>query len=134
VRSNDVERPDSILFPTSLFQILAGVMFGVDSGRSVLSVWLEQNPYGVRRADQWTALDGAGANNSDRVVCYRYDPDVVQLEIPQHYEEFPPEVPGLVMRTECHLRSAGVVIRYPLAMQYADGTFDPTDTVDPEAE
>lgn len=133
VRSNDVERADSILFPTKAFQIIAGVMFGQDSGRSVLDVWLERNPYGVRRADQWTELDGAGAGGLDRIVCYRYDRDVAEVEVPQDYEEFPPEVRGLITRTECHMRSAGTVIRYPGAMQYADGTFDPEDLTDPEA-
>lgn len=132
-RSNEVERPDSILFAPSAFQIVAGVMFGVDSARSVLDVWLERNPYGVRRADQWGELTGMGTGGTDRVLCYRYDKDVAEIEIPQDYEEFAPEVRGLVFHTECHMRSAGIVVRYPGACQYADGSFDPDDLTDPEA-
>lgn len=127
VQSNQVESPDSILFPTKAFQILTGNTFGVDNEKTILRAWLENNPYGVRFADQWTELDGAGAGGADRIVCYRRDPAVVEVEVPQEYEEFPPEMRGLEFLIQCHMRTAGTVIRYPKAMVYADGTFDVED-------
>lgn len=124
VNSKQVERPDTLLMPTKAFQIASQVPFGNDANpKSVLQAFLENSPY-IRRVDQWVQLDGAGAGGTDRLVCYRYDPSVVQIEISQDYEEFPPEIRGLMFLTECHLRTAGTVIRYPLAMEYADGTFD----------
>lgn len=123
-QSNQVESPDTILFSTRHFQIVTGISFGPDNEKTVLRAWLENNPYGVRFADQWTELDGAGVGGTDRLMCYRRDPAVVELEVTQDYEEFPPEVRGMEFITECHLRTAGTVIRYPKAMCYADGTPD----------
>ena len=122
-QSNQVEIPDTMLLPTAAFEIAAGVPFGVDNEKSVLRAFIDNNPY-IRRVDQWVQLDGAGDGGADRIVAYRYDPSVAQLEIPQDYEEMPPEVRGMQFLTECHLRTAGTAIRYPLSMMYADGTFD----------
>lgn len=127
VQSNQVESPDSILFPTKAFQIVTGNTFGIDNAETILSTWLRNNPYGVRFADQWTELDGAGAGGADRIVCYRRAPEAVEVEVPQEYEEFPPEMRGLEFITQCHMRTAGTVIRYPKSMVYADGAFDVTD-------
>lgn len=124
IQTDQIESPDSMLFPTKLFQIVTGISFGVDNEKTVLRAWLENNPYGVRNADQWTQLDGAGAGGKDRLVCYRYDKSVAELENPQEYEELAPEVRGMQFLTECHLRTAGTVIRYPGAMLYADGDYD----------
>lgn len=127
VQTNQVEAPDTILFPTKAFQIVTGNTFGDDTAETILSAWLRNNPYGVKFADQWTELDGAGSGGADRIVCYHRDPAVVEIEVSQEYEEFPPEMRGLEFLTQCHMRTAGTVIRYPKAMVYADGAFDVTD-------
>jgi len=126
-QTNQVESPNSILFPTAAFQIVTGNTFGTDNPETILSAWLRNNPYGVRFADQWTELDGAGAGDADRIVCYTRDKRVAEVEISQDYEEFPPEMRGLEFLTQCHMRTAGTVFRYPKAAVYADGTFDVTD-------
>jgi hypothetical protein len=122
-RSNQIEKPNAILFPTKAFQIFAGIPFGSNGDRMVLESWLQTNPYGVRNADQWVELDGAGVGGTDRIVCYRYGNDVAEIEEPQPYEELDPQLSGMTITTHCHSRTGGVVVRYPGAMQYADGTF-----------
>lgn len=126
-QTNQVEEPTAILLPTKAFQIVSGNTFGNDTPESILGAWLRTNPYGVRFADQWTELDGAGSGGVDRIVCYKRDPDVAEVEIPLEYLEHPPQMTGLVAVTECELRTGGTVVRYPKAMVYADGTFDIED-------
>lgn len=126
VNSNQVWSPDTLLLPTSAFAIASEVTFGTDNPRSVLNVFLEQSPY-IRRIDQWVKLDGAGAGGIDRIVAYRRDKMVLELEIPQDYEEMPPEIRGMEFLIHTHLRTAGTIIRYPMAVQYADGVFDAAD-------
>lgn len=126
-QSNQVEKPDTILFPTKAFQIVTGNTFGNETPETILSAWLRINAYGVRNADQWTELDGTGEAGADRIVCYHRAPEVAEAEIPLEYMEHAPQLSGLVSVTECELRTAGTVIRYPKAMVYADGTFDIED-------
>lgn len=126
VNSNQVWSPDTLLLPTSAFAIASEVPFGTDNPRSVLEVFLATSPY-IKAIDQWVKLDGAGAGGVDRIVAYRRDKTVLELEIPQDYEEMPPEVRGMEFLVHTHLRTAGTVIRYPMAVQYADGTFDAAD-------
>lgn len=126
VNSSQVWAPDTLLLPTSAFAIASEVSFGTDNPEPVLSVFLRTNPY-IRMIDQWVALDGAGAGGADRIVAYKRDKSVLELEIPQDYEEMPPEVRGMEFLVHTHMRTAGTAIRYPMAMQYADGTFDVSD-------
>lgn len=126
VNSDQVWAPDTLLLPTSAFAIASEVSFGTDNPKSVLAVFLEQSPY-IKSIDQWTRLDGAGAGGVDRIVAYLRDPMVLELEIPQEYEEMPPEVRGMEFLIHTHMRTGGTVIRYPMAVQYADGVFDAAD-------
>lgn len=123
-QSSDVWQPDTLVMPTDAYAIASEVSFGVDNGRSVLAVFLAENAY-IRQVEQWTQLDDAGAAaGQGRIVCYKRVPEVLELEISQDYEETPPEVRGMEFVIHGHLRTAGTVIRYPMAMAYADGTFD----------
>ena len=56
------------------------------------------------------------------MVAYQRDPMVLQLEIPQEFEQFPPQARGLSFVVPCHARIGGVHMHYPLAVAYMDGT------------
>jgi len=46
---------------------------------------------------------------------------VAALQIPQDYEEFDPQLDGLVFKVPCHQRVGGTIIYYPIAVLYMDG-------------
>ena len=112
-----------VLLPPKLFAIANAVTFSDVNSESVLALWFRSNPY-VKRVDQWTRLEGAGVGGTDRIVVYADDPDVASLEISQEYEEFDPQPDHMEFKVPCHMRTAGTIIRQPMAMQYADGEFD----------
>lgn len=127
IASRETWQPNTMVLPPDAFAIASTVTFGSDSPRSALAAFLEVDPY-IERVDQWQELDGAGASpGQDRILCYNDSPDVAELQNPVEYEEMPPEVRGMEFVVHGHMRTGGAVVRYPLAMLYADGTFNAAD-------
>ena len=52
----------------------------------------------------------------DIMLAYRRDPNALQLEIPQDYEQFPVEQKNLDFTVPVHERIGGVSIYYPLSL------------------
>lgn len=116
-----IHKPDTILLDTDTFEYLASKPVGADLQKTLLRVFLDSNPH-IRNIDSWHKLDTAdAAGTGPRAVCYLRDPEVLQLEIPQDFEQFPPQARNLAFIVPCHARIGGTVIRYPLAMAYMDG-------------
>lgn len=115
--------PDTLVLDTASFAIIntRPMSSTGDSDRTILKFILENNPY-LRNIDQWLKLNDAGAADVTRLVCYARDPEVLELVIPQEYEQFPPQARNLEFVVPTHSRIGGVSVRYPLAMAYMDET------------
>lgn len=118
--SNEIHNPDTLLLPTASFALLASTPAGANLESTILKVFLSTNPY-IRSVDQWSKLNTAGVGGGPRVVAYLRDPEIMQLEIPQEFEQLPPQPKNLAFVVPCHCRVGGTSIRYPLAMAYMDG-------------
>jgi hypothetical protein len=113
--------PDTMILPTSRYSRVATLPMSATDSRTVLQVFLQNSPY-VRNVDQWHYLDTAdAAGTGPRVVCYERSPEVVELCIPQEFEQFPPQPKGLAFDNPWQARIGGVTVYYPLAMLYTDG-------------
>jgi hypothetical protein len=113
--------PDTLLLPISRYQRIATLTMGGGDNRTVLRVFLENNPY-IKNVDQWHYLDTAdAAGTGPRAIAYHRNPEVVELVIPQEFEQFPPQAKGLAFEVPCHARFGGVTFYYPLGAVYADG-------------
>lgn len=115
----EVHEPDTLLLDTDSYAIIAQKPVAVDNQTTVLRSFLENNPY-IKNIDQWTRLNTAGPSSTPRIVMYQRDPMVLELEVPQEFEQFPPQAKNLAFQIPCHARVGGTVIRYPLAIAYAD--------------
>lgn len=93
-----------------------------DSGVTVLRSFLDNNPY-IDKVETWfkSRLADAGGTGPRHVV-YKRDPEVLSLEIPQEFEQLPPQARNLSFVVPVHARVAGVIIYYPIAVGYMDGT------------
>jgi hypothetical protein len=122
VQTNQVEIPDALLFPIAEFQILTQTPYSTLADRTVATWFLANNPY-IQDIDQWIKLNKQNAGKTGgRIMCYRRDPEVVTLEIPQEFEQFQPQLEGMEYQIPCHARIGGVAFYYPLACVYMDGT------------
>jgi hypothetical protein len=116
----EVHIPDTMLFDTTTFSHIAQTPIAVDNQTTILQSFLANNPY-IRNIDQWTKLNLANAaGNGPRAVTYMRDPEILSLEIPQEFEQFPPQNRNLSFVVPCHARVGGVIMYYPLALNYTD--------------
>lgn len=115
------EIPDTLLLPLEQYQLIAVTpMSATIPDTTILEYFLRTSQY-VKNVDVWDKLDAAGAGGTDRMICYRRDPDAVELIVPQEFEQFPPQQRNLEWVVPCHARCAGVVAYYPLSISYGDG-------------
>jgi hypothetical protein len=76
----------------------------------------------VTEVVSWNKLALAdAAGTGPRAICYTKSPEVLTLEIPQEFEQFPPQQKNLSFFVPAHARCGGVIVYYPIAMGYMDG-------------
>ena len=92
---------------------------GADFSTTIMRAFLANNPY-IRNVEQSFKFDTAGADGGPRIMVYKRDQRVFDLQIPLDYAELPPEVRGLAITIACYSRVGGVVCRYPLGAAYCD--------------
>ena len=116
--------PDTIVAPIGRYNLLATTRVSTtgDTNTTALEGFLRSNPW-VTNVGTWNKLALAdAAGTGPRIVCYKRDPEVLTLEIPQEFEQFPPQAKNLSFTVLVHARIGGVIVYYPLAMAYMDGT------------
>jgi hypothetical protein len=118
--TNGKETPDTLILPMSLYNDLAFTPYGTNKDHTLL--WFIQTHYTMITKIDWVEeLKGAGANGTNRIMAYTRDPMKLTLEIPQPFEQFPPQQEGLEYKIICHQRTAGVIVYYPASVYMADG-------------
>jgi len=92
-----------------------------DTSKTALQFFKEACPYPVT-VSSWNKLRLANAaGTGPRAICYTKSPEVLTLEIPQEFEQFPPQQKNLAFVVPTHARIGGVIMTYPLAVGYMDG-------------
>jgi hypothetical protein len=121
VTSKQIFEPDTVLLSTQEFGHVSQTQTLPTSDVTLLRSFLANNP-AIKNVDSWYKLDTAdAAGTGPRMVTYARSSEVLELVIPQEFEQFPPQVKNLTFMVPCHARVGGVVIRYPLAIVYTDG-------------
>ena len=62
-----------------------------------------------------------GSGATDIMLAYRLDPEVLTLELPSPYEQFPAQERNLEFVIPAHGRIGGVIVYYPLEVAIVDG-------------
>ena len=116
--------PDTTVLDVSRYNLLATTRVSTtgDTNTTALEGFLRSNPW-VTNVGTWNKLALADVSNTGpRLVCYKRDAEVLTLEIPQEFEQFPPQPKNMSFLVPVHARIGGVIVYYPLAMAYMDGT------------
>jgi hypothetical protein len=116
--TNGVEYVDTILLPDAVFGDLNTRRIA-NTSISILEYFLAKNS-AIKSIEPWYKLKGAGAGGTDKIFMYRRDPEVVEAQIPQEFEQFPPQEEGMEFVVNCHSRTGGTLWYYPLAAVYGD--------------
>ncbi len=110
---------DTIILPVTQHRLASSRRMGDGSDASVLELFMKQNP-GLR-IERWNLCAGAGAGGVDRAVAFQSSEDVLALKISVDFEQMPVEYRNRVFKTDCLGRTAGVILRRPIALVYMDG-------------
>ncbi len=115
-----MEREYILLLPITQYDYIMDTRMTGNSDKTIMSYFLENNRY-VAEIDSIPELEDAGASTTDRMMCYRRDPDVLTFECPIIYEQLPAQEKGLSFEIPVHSRAGGVIVYYPLEVAYGDG-------------
>lgn len=118
--TQNVERPDTLALPHTVHADLSSRPRSTTSDTTILEFFLKNNPY-VKNVEVIPELAGAGDGGADVCMMYSKSSDKLTLEIPQPFEQFPPQPKGLEFEIPCHARCAGTIIYYPLSIIRAEG-------------
>lgn len=115
-----VESPDTLLLPPAVYGDLSTRARSANSDTTILEFFIKNSPY-VKTVMPIPETKGAGTAGADLCMMLRRDPDKLTLELPQPFEQFPPQTKGLEFEIPCHCRYGGVIVYYPLSMIKASG-------------
>jgi len=115
-----IEVADTLLLSPTRYTKAATTKVGNDVNMTVLKWVLENHPTG-KNADWVNALTGYGASGTERFLAYFRSPDKLEQEIPQDFQQMPPQERNYEYIINCHARYAGVQIYKPLSIAWGDG-------------
>lgn len=111
----------TLVLPLTQKLIIQNTWTSVAMVETIESLFLKTNGF-IKEIVTWNKCELANAaNNGPRAMAYAKDPTVVQMVLPQDFEQLPPQPKNLGFEIPCHARCGGVEVRYPLAMAYMDG-------------
>lgn len=121
VATLETQSPDTIILPTTEFSYINDTSINNVLDNTILQSFLKNSSW-VKNVESWHKLNTADATGTGpRMLVYKRDPEVLELVIPQDFEQFPPQARNLSFVVPCHARIGGVVVYYPLALRYMDG-------------
>lgn len=115
-----VEIPNTLCLPHTVHGDIATRPRSSDSDTTILEFFLAKSPY-VKNVEVIPELAGAGTGGVDVCMIYNKSSEKLTLEIPQPFEQFPPQAEGLEFVIPCHSRCGGCIIYYPLSIIKAEG-------------
>lgn len=115
-----VEVPNTILLPIKQYTQISTTARSTTSDTTILEFFLKNNP-SIKSVEWVNELKGAGTSGTDIMVVYNRSPEKLTLELPQAFEQFPPQERGLEFVVPCHSRCGGVIIYYPLSISISEG-------------
>ena len=116
-QSNGVHAADTMLMPIAQFTLISSTRLQSGNDMTVMKFFMENNPF-IQDMDwvvELKASNSLGNLSGDTAIAYERSPDNMEMEVPQDYEQFPPEPKGMAFEVACHQRFGGVSIYYPLS-------------------
>jgi len=115
--------PDTVILDVTNYNRFANKRISTtgDTNTTALQAFLASSPY-IKNVGSWYKLGTAdAAGTGPRAICYKRDPEVLTLEVPQEFEQLPPQNKNLAFQVPVHARTGGVIVYYPIGMGYMDG-------------
>lgn len=115
-----VEQANTLLLSQNIHGDIAVRARSATTDTTILDFFLAKSPY-IKSVEVIPECATAGTGGTELVMMYNKSSDKLTLELPQMFEQFPPEAKGLEFTIACHSRIGGVIIYYPLSLIKAEG-------------
>lgn len=121
-----VEVPNTILLPVIQHRIIATRRLDSGTDTTIKEFFMKNNPE-INMVDWVNELKdvdpapSGGSAPTDIMITYDRSPEVLSLEIPQPFEQFPAQEQNLEFKVPAHSRIGGVIVYYPLAIDISEG-------------
>lgn len=121
----NTEMADTVLMPVSQFAYIASTPRSGTSDTTILEFLRRVHPgvsfHAVNELGALNPKPSGPAGPTDVLVAYKKAPDKLQLNLPQLFEQFPPQERNLEQVVNTHARIAGVTFYYPLSCHIVEG-------------
>lgn len=110
----------TIIIPIDSYAKIMSMQMSAGSDTTVLQYVKRNSPW-IDDIIPWHYATGAGAGGTNRMVAYPKNPMVVAGVVPMEFTTMPAEQRNLEYVVNALATCGGVVVRYPVAVVYADG-------------
>jgi len=126
VTTKGIHRPDTVVFPLSLWAVLAqqprSLTFTSDT---LLNYMVGISPF-IKNVFFSNMLETAGYKQDGStigpsILMFERNEENAQLVIPLEFEQLPPQLVNYVVKVPCHMRIGGLRVSYPGAFVRWDG-------------
>lgn len=114
-----IERPDTMLLPLPLYNLIETKRLGDGSDETVMSYFMKTNKY-IKRIEWINKLATAGADGKNRIYVFVNNPRNLRFFVPLPFEQYDPDKEGMTYKIMCYAKTAGMAIFYPKSVAYAD--------------
>jgi hypothetical protein len=119
VATNQMFSRFTIVLPTAEYEYASQIRLG-DTQTTALEFVLKTSPH-IAEVVSWHRCNDAGAGGtSDRIAMYPKDPMILAGLVPMEFTQLPMQNRNLRFEVPCVATCGGVIVRYPIAVAYAD--------------
>lgn len=122
-RTNQIHVPDTAVFTVGNYEYLRKTPYSDRVPMTLLRFINDPlNGYNLSTIEQAPELKTSGPGGTDQFLVYEKSDEVLQYRIPMELRPMAPEQRGLEFVINMEAEVAGLVIRYPLALQLVYGS------------
>lgn len=119
VATKEIETPNTMLLPTSRFELIYSQKVGDGTSDAILTYYKRNNPH-IKQIESLYQLESNTGWTGCRMVVYEKNPNKLAMIVPVTFEQLIPDVTAVETVTICHIRTAGVVSWRKQGISYGD--------------
>lgn len=120
--TNQIHKPNTVVLPIAKYEYIRKTPYSDRVSHSILRYMTDpQNGFGIDMFEAVPELKNSYGGNQDQMLVYERSPEVLTFRIPMELKPLPPEQRNLEFLINMEAECAGMVVRYPMALDYTYG-------------
>ena len=117
--TQEIHQPDVLCLPIIKTQFIRRTPMSETFPQMTIAKWLMDpgNGFGLNMLESLPELKNTGTGDTNQGLLYENDSEILEARVPMEMQTLPPERRNLQFHVPAEAEIAGVVIRYPLAVE-----------------